>query len=87
MSASLGGQFYVPTDNGGRAPVSESLHIQGCRDFERCARKFTHFQYSHYIGGQELHRDFMNGRTFRILLVKHGTWIHGKVSHWKEYIM
>lgn len=68
-------------------PVSESLHMEGCRDFERCARAFTEFQYCPYNGGREIHGDFMKGRTLRILLVKNGTWIHGKVSHWEEYIM
>ena len=74
------------TVNGEMVLPWQTLHLEGCHDFELCARHNKSFECDTYNREQE-HHNFMKGRTFRILFVKNGIWLKGKVSHWIEYYM
>ena len=89
LTTFMNGMFYTAGDDGQMRHVHEVLKIDCGRDFEKCARWNTIFNYNQFNGGFETHENFWNGRKFDVLLVpakknEDVVWVRGEVVKWDE---
>ncbi len=82
--------FMTLNDYGQMQLVHDCLKIPAGKDFERCAREYTTFNYSSTDPTFETHTEFWKGRKFEVLLVpfkknKEAVWVKAEVHSWEEH--